>query len=179
MDPVKQLETPDIVADGQSSARLVLVDDHSFFRSGVRLWLEGAGFTIVGEASTGDEAGRSVPELAPDVVLMDLNMPKMDGLTATREVLTAHPQVRVVVLTGALTPVTARAAKALGAAGYLLKEGDPADLPDHVRAVAAGETVWHPLAAALTESDETCGGNPSSMQTLASPYRDETPLAFR
>ena len=81
------------------SLRLLLVDDHDLFRTGLRNLLEDNGLAIVGEASTGAEALRLVRELAPDVVVMDLNMPGMTGVEATRQVTSLAPLTRVIVLT--------------------------------------------------------------------------------
>jgi DNA-binding NarL/FixJ family response regulator len=80
---------------------------------------------------------------------MDLQMPKMSGLEATRELLSAQPQVRVVVLSGQVTPASAKEAMILGAAGFLLKEEDPGDLPQRIRIVAAGGTAWSEAATEL------------------------------
>ena len=83
----------------QDALRLVLVDDHDLFRTGLRNLLEEQGIQIVGEAAAGEEAIRSVRELAPDVVVMDLNMPGMNGVEATREITSIAPLTRVLVLT--------------------------------------------------------------------------------
>ena len=79
---------------------------------------------------------------------MDLQMPKMSGLEATRELRAVQPSVRVVVLSGQVTPTSANEAWALGAAGFVLKEDDPGDLPQRIRVVAAGGTAWSDAAAA-------------------------------
>lgn len=143
-----------------SEIRVVVVDDHRFLREALTQLLEAAGdISVVGQCADGSEVAPAVRTLRPDVLLLDLQMPEMDGLTAARGVRTDHPQVRIVFLTGGLDPASVRAARAIGAAGYLLKDDDPADLPGHVRAVAAGGTAWHPRAAALLD-DETGRGGP-------------------
>ncbi len=134
------------------STRVLVVDDHPLIRDTLTALLAAtAGIEVVGECEDGSEVPAAVWRTRPDVILMDLQMPKVDGLSATRAVLADHPDVRVVVLTGGLTATSAREARDLGVAGYLLKGDDPADLPGHVRAVAAGDTAWHPLAAAMLE----------------------------
>ncbi len=157
--------------------RVLVVDDHEINRRTLALVLE----PVAARLTTAIDGVTALELLAAerfDVVLMDVNMPTMDGLTATRHLLAAHPRVRVVIFTGALTPATACQARALGAAGYLLKDGNPADLPAQVRAVAAGKTVWSPLATALLESDVTAVPALPSTR-IASPYLEETPHAFR
>jgi DNA-binding NarL/FixJ family response regulator len=93
-----------------------------------------------------------VERLRPDVVLMDLQMP-MDGLTPARAVLAAHPEVRILVLSGAMTAASAQEASAVGVAGYQLTDTDPEGLPPHVRAVAAGRTAWDPHVLALLKDE--------------------------
>ena len=84
---------------GSDPLRVLLVDDHDLFRTGLRNLLEANGLKVIGEASTGAEAVQAVAELAPEVVVMDLNMPGMTGVEATRQIATAAPLTRVVVLT--------------------------------------------------------------------------------
>jgi DNA-binding NarL/FixJ family response regulator len=155
--------------------RVLVVDDHPLIRDTITELLAGtAGIEVVGECADGSEVAAAVWRTGPDVILMDLQMPKMDGLAAAREVLAAHPDVSVVVLSGGLTAASAREARDLGVAGYLLKGEDPADLPGHVRAVAAGATAWHPLAAAALGE----GPDPDGVlgrTTSRSPYVDACP----
>src|SRR6201997_1665965 len=93
----KTLETTDRIS--QATVRVLLVDDHDLFRTGLRNLLEEQGLAIVGEAGTGAEAVAYVRELAPDVVVMDLNMPSMGGVEATRHIAEFSPLTRVVMLT--------------------------------------------------------------------------------
>ncbi|MCF6507024.1 response regulator transcription factor [Blastococcus sp. MG754426] len=130
--------------------RVVVVDDHPFVRDALTDLLQAAGgISVVGQCADGSEVADAVRQLHPDVLLLDLQMPVVDGLTAASVVRTSHPEVRIVFLTGGLSSASVRRARAIDAAGYLLKDDDPADLPGHVRAVAAGGAAWHPRAAAL------------------------------
>jgi DNA-binding NarL/FixJ family response regulator len=161
------------------SIRVLIVDDHALIRDAlVDLFSATGDIEVVGECSDGGEVLDAVGRLRPDVVLMDLKMPGVDGIEATRRVLGPHPEVRVVVLTGALTPATARQAHALGAAGYLLKDGDPGDLPEHIRVVAAGGSAWSPAALAVVEQGWDTAAHPAD-DRAASPYVEESPVRFR
>ena len=105
---------------------------------------------VVATCQDGSEVLSAAARTEPDVVLMDLAMPHVSGLQATRELRGAQPQVGVIVLTGALFAGAARAADALGVAGFLLKaEEDPGDLPRRIREVAAGGTAWSDAAATV------------------------------
>jgi DNA-binding NarL/FixJ family response regulator len=128
---------------------VLVADDHAFVRSGLVDLLAGTDdIRVVAECADGSEVAGAAARTRPDVVLMDLQMPRMSGLEATRALRTAQPQARVIVLTGSLSPEAAREARELGTAGFLLKGEDSHALPDHIRAVAAGGTAWHPAAAA-------------------------------
>ncbi|GAA3847610.1 response regulator transcription factor [Saccharothrix violaceirubra] len=122
--------------------KVLLVDDHPVVRQGVRGMLAAAeDITVVGEAGSGADAVARVPELSPDVVLMDLRMPGMDGVEATARI---ADRCRVVVLTTYDTDADILRAVEAGAVGYLLKDAAPEDLLDAVRAAARGETVLAP-----------------------------------
>jgi len=128
---------------------VLIVDDHAVVRSGVRSYLETQeDLEVVGEAANGAEAVRLAAELVPDVVLMDLVMPQMDGVEATRRLRTASPHSRVVVLTSFHEDTHIFPAIKAGALSYLLKDTGPAELGDAVRAAARGEAVIHPRVAA-------------------------------
>ena len=121
---------------------VVLVDDEALVRAGLRMILEGdAGIEIVGEAGDGVTALEVVHDTRPDVVLMDIRMPHMDGLAATEQILRAHPSTKVVVLTSFDVDELVPRALRLGATGYLLKDSDPRALVDAVHRVAAGDTI--------------------------------------
>ena len=130
------------------SIRLLVVDDHPVVRAGIVGLLAGEpDLEVVGEAGDGAQACDLAAALQPDVVLMDLRMPVMDGTTATERILAATPTVRVVVLTTYETDADILRAVEAGATGYLLKDTPRDDLVAAVRAVAGGETVLAPSVA--------------------------------
>jgi DNA-binding NarL/FixJ family response regulator len=129
--------------------RVLIVDDHAFVRSALQDLLATTGdIRVVATCVDGDEVVSAAACSAPDVVLMDLDMPRMSGLAASRELLLAQPQIRVLVLTGVCSAAAVREAEALGVAGFLLKGEAVDDLPRHIRTVAAGGTAWCDAAAA-------------------------------
>ena len=129
--------------------RVLVVDDHPVVRGGVVGWLAAQpDIDVVGEAGDGLEALALVAEHAPDVVLMDLRMPRLDGVAATERLSAAHPGVRVLVLTTYDTDADIVRAVEAGATGYLLKDTPLPQLADAVRAAARGETVLAPPVAA-------------------------------
>jgi DNA-binding NarL/FixJ family response regulator len=128
---------------------VLVVDDHPVVRSGlVSLLAVEPDLEVVGEAADGAEAVASVKALAPDVVLMDLRMPGMDGADATARIVVDHPATRVLVLTTFDTDDDILRAVEAGASGYLLKDSRREDLVDAIRAAARGETVLAPPVAA-------------------------------
>ena len=130
--------------------RVLVVDDHPVVRSGLTGMLDlEDDLEVVGEAGDGHEALARVATLLPDVVLMDLRMPRLDGAGATARILAAHPSVRVLVLTTYDTDADIIRAVEAGATGYLLKDTPRAQLVDAVRAAARGETVLAPPVAAM------------------------------
>jgi DNA-binding NarL/FixJ family response regulator len=128
--------------------RVMLVDDHDLFRTGLRNLLEEQGVHIVAEASDGSTALSLVLELTPDVVVMDLNMPGMNGIDATREIVQAAPLTRVVVLTISDQDEDVMDAIVAGACGYLLKDSSIQDLMQGIRAASVGEALISPNIAA-------------------------------
>ena len=127
--------------------RVMLVDDHDLFRTGLRNLLEEQGVHIVGEASDGAAALALVRELTPDVVVMDLNMPGMNGIDATREIARLAPLTRVVVLTISDQDDDVIDAILAGACGYLLKDSSIQDLMEGIRAASVGEALISPHIA--------------------------------
>src|SRR5690242_2143687 len=125
----------------ESPLRVLLVDDHDLFRTGLRNLLEEQGVEIIGEAGDGALAVTQVRELAPDVVVMDLNMPGMTGVEATRQIATAAPLTRVVVLTISDEEEDVLDAIVAGACGYLLKDASIQDLIRGIHAAALGESL--------------------------------------
>ena len=134
--------------DQTEGVRVIVADDHDLFRSGLRGLLEAAGVNVVGEATRGDEAVRAVRELAPDVVVMDLNMPVLGGVEATREIVAGSPLTRVVVLTVSDQDADVMDAILAGACGYLLKNASIDELVAGIRAAAVGESLVSPHIAA-------------------------------
>ena len=131
------------------SISVLLVDDHAIVRSGVRAYLDSQpDLQVVGEAGSGAEAVRLAEELVPDVVLMDLIMPEMDGVEATWRVRRVSPRSQVVVLTSFHEDEQLFPAIKAGALSYLLKDIAPEDLADAIRSAALGEAVLHPRVAA-------------------------------
>jgi len=124
---------------------VLLVDDDALVRSALRLILGGdPAITVVGEACDGQEGVALVESLRPDVVLMDIRMPRLDGLAATERALALQPDLVVVVLTTFDTDDMVLSALRLGARGFLLKDTPPADLVAAVRAAAAGQPMLSP-----------------------------------
>ena len=128
--------------------RVLLVDDHDLFRTGLRNLLEEQGLDIVGEAATGAEAVAHVGELSPDVVVMDLNMPGMGGVEATQHIAGIAPLTRVLMLTISDEDSDVMDAILAGACGYLLKDSSIQDLMAGIRAAALGESLISPNIAA-------------------------------
>ncbi len=127
---------------------LVMVDDHPVVRGGLKVLLEAEpDLRVVGEAGNGVDAIEMVLDLRPDLVLMDLQMPKMGGVEATRAILESWPAARILVLTTYDTDEAILTAVEAGAFGYLLKDADTDVLIDGVRRAAAGETVLAPPVA--------------------------------
>jgi len=124
---------------------VLLADDQHLVRAGFRSLLRrDRDIAVVGEASTGDEAVRAARELTPDVILMDILMPGLDGIAATREILASLPETRVVILTTFETDEYVFAALAAGASGFLTKEIAPEGLREAVRVVARGDALLSP-----------------------------------
>lgn len=133
---------------GSPVTRVVLVDDHPLVRAGLRALLDGEpDLEVVAEAADGERALDVCREHRPDVVLMDLSMPGVGGVEATRHLVGERPDVHVVVLTSLPDPGTVHEALAAGAVGYLLKDADPTTVVDAVRAAAAGGAPLDPRAA--------------------------------
>jgi len=143
--------------------RVLIVDDHAVVREGLRTFLElQDGIEVVGEAANGEEALDAVTQLRPDVVVMDLVMPKLDGVGAMRELQRRGRAPRVLVLTSFLDDERLMPAIEAGAAGYLLKNVDPAELARAVRAAHAGEALLDPSVAARLVERIAGGERPGS-----------------
>lgn len=142
--------------------RLMLADDHRMLREGLRRSLSDEGFDVVGEASDGEEAIRLADALRPDVVLMDVTMPDVDGVEATRRIHQQHPDVRIVMLTmHADQSVIAEALRA-GASGYLVKDCSTDEIADAVRLAASDDATLSPaLATAMLDEVRRIEPQPS------------------
>jgi len=128
---------------------ILITDDHALVRHGIRDFLElQPDLTVIGEAESGEEAARMAAELAPDIVLMDLVMPGIGGVEATRQVKQASPHTQIIVLTSYHEDEYIFPALRAGALSYVLKDIGPEELADTVRKAARGESVLHPRVAA-------------------------------
>ena len=133
----------------QDEVRVLLVDDHDLFRTGLRNLLEERdALQVVGEGANGNEAVRLVRELAPDVVVMDLNMPSMSGVEGTRHITALSPLTRVIVLTISDEDGDVLDAIVAGACGYLLKDASIDDVVTGIRSAAVGASLISPTIAA-------------------------------
>ena len=132
----------------ENTVRVLIADDHPVFREGMRGRLDRvADVAVVGEAASGDEAVELARKLEPDVILMDIKMPGLNGIEATREILGASPGVAVLVLTMFEDDDSVFAAMRAGAKGYLLKDFGGEGVVHAIRAVASGEAVFGPGVA--------------------------------
>jgi NarL family two-component system response regulator LiaR len=133
-----------------SQIRILLVDDHAILRAGLRALLANYGdLQVVGEAGDGAAAVASVNELKPDIVVMDVAMPGMNGLTATRQIVESRPQTKILILTQYSNKEYVLPLLKAGAGGYVLKQAVDTDLVTAIRAVAQGESFLYPPIAKL------------------------------
>lgn len=162
------------MVDVTSPVRIVLVDDDPMVRTALGMILGGdSSLQVVGEAADGQEALEVVAALAPDVVLMDIRMPRMDGLSATQELVRRDGAPRVIVLTTFDTDDLVVRALQIGAAGFLLKDTPPARLVESVRSVAAGASTLSPqVTAALVASARGSGSAHPALRELSERERE-------
>jgi DNA-binding NarL/FixJ family response regulator len=133
---------------GATRLRILIVDDHPLFRDGLRAMFESEpDMDLMGEAATGEEAVVLASRLLPDVALMDIQMPDMDGIEATRRVIAASPKTRVLMVTMFEDDESVLAAMRAGARGYVVKGMRSADAIRAIRAVAEGEAIFSPAIA--------------------------------
>ncbi len=137
------------------SIRILIVDDHSVLRAGIRALLDmQPDFEVVGEAGNGQEAIARVRELRPDVVLMDIGMPGMDGLAATREIKSFQPDTKILILTQHENKEYVLPSLKIGASGYVLKRADGDELLQAIRRLFAGETFFDPRVTGLLADND-------------------------
>jgi DNA-binding NarL/FixJ family response regulator len=129
--------------------RVLIVDDHPIWREGTARYLAEAGYTVAGTAGDGAQALRIAAAIRPDVVLLDLNLPDLDGVEVTRRLLAAHPSVRVLMLSASGARQDVLNAVTAGAVGYVLKSSSLTELVAAVRSAAAGQPVFTPELAGL------------------------------
>jgi DNA-binding NarL/FixJ family response regulator len=157
----------------QDALRVLIVDDHDLFRTGLRNLLEEQGIQVVGEAAAGNEAVRAVRELAPDVVVMDLNMPGMSGVEATRHINSVAPLTRVLVLTISDQDSDVLDAILAGACGYLLKDSSIQELMAGIRAASIGESLISPhIAAKVLQRVRSTSTVPAIAETIRAELSD-------
>ncbi len=151
--------------------RVLVADDHPLFRDGLRVLLTVApNIELVGEAADGAEAVAQAEALQPDVILMDVQMPNLNGVEATRRVLHANPHIGVIVLTMLEDDASVFAAMQAGARGYILKGADKAEILKTIRAVAAGEALFGPaIAQRLTHFFQELRASKTSSTSLIFP----------
>jgi DNA-binding NarL/FixJ family response regulator len=155
------------------SLRVLIVDDHDLFRTGLRNLLEEQNVQVVGEAATGTEAVRIVREIAPDVVVMDLNMPGMGGVEATRHIAGIAPLTRVVMLTISDEDSDVMDAILAGACGYLLKDASIQDLIAGISAASRGESLISPtIAAKVLQRVRATSAQPEIANTIRAELSD-------
>jgi DNA-binding NarL/FixJ family response regulator len=153
--------------------RVLIVDDHDLFRTGLRNLLEEQGVQVSGEAASGTDAVRFVREDAPEVVVMDLNMPGMGGVEATRHIAAIAPLTRVVVLTISDEDADVMDAILAGACGYLLKDSSIDELMAGIRAAWRGESLISPgIAAKVLQRVRATSAQPDIAEAIRSELSD-------
>ena len=152
---------------------MLLVDDHDLFRTGLRTLLEEQGVDIVGEADNGMRALAAIRETAPEVVVMDLNMPGISGVEATRQIAMIAPLTRVLVLTISDEDADVMDAILAGACGYLLKDSSIDELLAGIGAAAAGESLVSPaIASKVLQRLRATSASPHEAETIRSELSD-------
>lgn len=155
----------------------MLADDHRMLREGLRRSMTDQGFDVVGEARDGEEAVRLAGELRPDVILMDVTMPEMDGVDACRAVRSEVPDTKVVMLTMHADQEVLAAAIRAGACGYLVKDCSTEEIASAVRMAVSGETVLSPqLAASMLDEVRKLDQAPSPDEERIVTKREEEVL---
>jgi two-component system, NarL family, response regulator DegU len=158
------------------SIRLMLADDHRMLREGLRRSMIDQGFDVVGEARDGEEAIRLAHELRPEVILMDVTMPEIDGVEATRQIRSSLPEIKVVMLTMHADQEVLTSAIRAGANGYLVKDCSTDEIASAVRMAVSGETALSPQLAASMLDEVRRLDRPSSEEDRIVTRREEEVL---
>ena len=159
--------------------RVLIADDHAVVRQGLRTFLElQADIEVIGDACDGEEAVAAALDGRPDVVIMDLVMPGLDGIEATRRILRERPATRVIALTSFLDDEKVLPAVRAGAAGYLLKDVEPEQLVRAIRTVHGGEALLHPAATATVMRELADHAEPADEADLGLTGREREVLAL-
>jgi DNA-binding NarL/FixJ family response regulator len=158
-----------------SQIKLMIADDHKLFREGLKALLAVTDdIEIVGEAADGDTAVKECKELQPTIILMDINMPGLNGIQATQQILQYHPQTGIIMLTMLEDDASVFNAMRAGARGYLLKGADPNEVLSVIRAVADGQALFGPaIASRVLGYFKELGGRSSSQQ-IETPFPELT-----
>jgi NarL family two-component system response regulator LiaR len=160
--------------------RVLIADDHAVVRQGLRAFLEVQDdIDVVGEASDGGEAVNLTEALSPDVVVMDLVMPRVDGVEAIRQIRAAGSAVKVIVLTSFADDQKVFAAVRAGATGYLLKDVSPRELAEAIRTVNRGEALLNPAVAAKLMQEFAHQSRPAASRSLTNREMDVLRLIAR
>lgn len=158
-----------------ATIRVLVVDDHTLFRDGLSAILMNVpDIEAVGEAGTGQEAVSQVEALAPDVVLMDINMPDLNGIEATQQILAIKPDTGIIMLTMLEDNDSLFAAMCAGARGYILKGADKAEVLKTIRAVAGGEALFGPAIASRLTTFFQNSRRATHQNEVDSPFSDLT-----
>jgi len=167
-------------APGNGPIRVLIVDDHGVVREGLRAYLElEPDIQVVGDARDGDEAVKRTMELSPDVVLMDLVMPNLDGVQATAQIKRARPATHIIVLTSFMDDERVVPAIRAGATSYLLKDVASADLARAIRGAFAGQAQLHPEVARRLMQQVTAPRQPDAVAELTGREREVLSLVAR
>jgi two-component system, NarL family, response regulator DegU len=158
------------------SIRLMLADDHRMLREGLRRSMIDQGFDVVGEARDGEEAIRLAEELRPEVILMDVTMPEVDGVEATRQIRAMLPEIKIVMLTMHADQEVLTSAIRAGASGYLVKDCSTEEIASAVRMAVGGETALSPQLAASMLDEVRRLDRPSSDEERIVTRREEEVL---
>ncbi len=153
--------------------RVLLADDHPLFRDGLKSLLTARGIEVVGEASNGLEAVEYAKKLSPDIVLMDLTMPEMDGLAATRAILTDAPEIKIIILTASDDEANLFEAIKSGALGYILKNLESVRFFDLLEEASQGEPAFTPRLAARLLSEFAQGNRQPKTAAISEKRTDD------